>query len=229
MTVLDAAIDTAADLIKGYYEIEDLGNPDFLSQDDIYCVGRICTEGDGVRMTDTSIHFESSRRYGSGGRVQLRFDPDMTVRTADDPSYAIDEGGIGLFAGAIVGIRGRNAGAGYFAVSEVLMVSGFEIIDAMPETNIFHFQMPPTDPPETAVSELIRLQHGPKTLKGEPMSVVTACGPYTLDDDLDYAPLAALMEELGNIRPDVVILVSCLLRYRNNDNADAHTCSLARL
>lgn len=40
------------------------------------------------------------------------------------------------------------------------------------------------------------------------MSVVTACGPFTVDDNLSYAPFAALMEEMANLRPDLLILVS---------------------
>ena len=69
--------------------------------------------------------------------------------------------------------------------------------------------MPPTDQPETLLPELIDFQHGPAKLDGKPMSVITACGPYTLDSDLEYAPMTALVEELSSTRPDVVILVSC--------------------
>lgn len=39
------------------------------------------------------------------------------------------------------------------------------------------------------------------------MSVITAAGPYTLDKDLDYAPLAALVDTISVERPDLVILV----------------------
>lgn len=119
---MDSAIDDAAELIKAYYDIEDLGNPDLVSQEDMYCVGRICAEGDGVRMTDTSIFFQSSRLLGSGGRIQLRFDPEVVVRTSDDGSFCLGEGGAGFFPGMITGIKGRNAGGGYFAVTEILMV-----------------------------------------------------------------------------------------------------------
>lgn len=122
-TVLDTAIDEAADLVMQYYGIDDLGNPEHPSQDDIYCVGRICPEGDNVRLTETSLLFESSRRYGGGMRVPLRFDSDLVVRTSDDPSFSLGEGGIGLFPGMIIGIKGRNPGGGAFTVSEVLMVS----------------------------------------------------------------------------------------------------------
>ena len=121
--VLDASINEAAAQLKEYYDLEDFGNPAHPSQDDHYAVGRICSEADGVRLTDTSIHFESSRLYGAGERVALRFDPDMVVRSSDDPSYSTGEGGVGMFPGMLCGLKGRNAGGGYFTVSEVLLVS----------------------------------------------------------------------------------------------------------
>ena len=121
--VLDNTIDEAAEIIKEYYSIEDFGNPAHPSQDDHYCIGRICPEADGVRLTETSVQLETSRRYGGGAeRVGLRFDPEVIVRCSDDPAYSTGEGGIGLFPGMICGLKGRNAGGGYFTVSEVLQV-----------------------------------------------------------------------------------------------------------
>lgn len=64
------------------------------------------------------------------------------------------------------------------------------------------------DQPQTSVAELIDYQHGAAKLNGEPMSVVTAAGPFTVDDNLSYAPLAALMDEMVVLRPDLLILVS---------------------
>ena len=55
---------------------------------------------------------------GSGQRVLLKFEPDMKVRGG--PPGA---GGIGMFPGCLVGLRGINGGGKLFAVKEVLMVS----------------------------------------------------------------------------------------------------------
>lgn len=124
--MLDSTIDECAERIREYYAIEELGNPCFDSQEDMYCVGRICPENDGVKITETSVQFETSRRYGGGGdRCMLRFDPECIVRSTNDPSDSeeVKDGGAGLFPGLITGVKGRNAGAGYFTVSEILMVS----------------------------------------------------------------------------------------------------------
>lgn len=68
-------------------------------------------------------------------------------------------------------------------------------------------EQPPTlDVARTEASKILQFQHGPK-LGGQPVSLYTACGPFTLDSDLEYAPMDVLMEELKTARPDVVILV----------------------
>jgi DNA polymerase alpha subunit B len=54
---------------------------------------------------------------GSGVRVQLKFDDQVKLR-----GVAKGSGSVGLFPGAIVAVRGRNGGGGWFLVSEVLSV-----------------------------------------------------------------------------------------------------------
>ena len=54
---------------------------------------------------------------GSGVRVPLRFLPDVKVRGGPK-----GQASIGLFPGAIVALKGRNGGGGWFSVSEVMTV-----------------------------------------------------------------------------------------------------------
>ena len=44
-------------------------------------------------------------------------------------------------------------------------------------------------------------------LRGLPLQMVIACGPFTLDDNLENDPLKAFLEGLGSERIDVMILV----------------------
>lgn len=81
-------------------------------------IGRLCPESDNAKMTETSTWLESSRMLGSGSRVLLKFDADMKVRHAPPGS-----GGMGMFAGCLVGVKGRNGGGKLFAVNEIWMVS----------------------------------------------------------------------------------------------------------
>ncbi|BGP54723.1 hypothetical protein JCM8202_003228 [Rhodotorula sphaerocarpa] len=182
--VLDSLIDEAAQIFKDYYQIEEFGDPTVQSQEEILVVGRLCPETDAAKMTETSTWLESSRMLGSGHRVLLKFEPDMKIRGG--PPGA---GGIGFFPGCLVGLRGRNGGGKLFAVKEVLM-------------------LPPIDATYTAPSELLERQYGsgPKQLGGQPMSILVAAGPYTLDSDLEYEPLEALVGLAMQEKPDVLIL-----------------------
>lgn len=71
-------------------------------------------------------------------------------------------------------------------------------------------QMPPGDITYTEPSKLLSQQHGTdkKQLGGNPLSVIVAAGPYTVDSDLEYEPLGALLEMVEGERPDVLVLVS---------------------
>lgn len=64
----------------------------------------------------------------------------------------------------------------------------------------------PSELAVTQPSQLAQFQH--TQLQGQPLSIVIAAGPFTLDTDLDYEPLDALMEVVRNDRPDALILVS---------------------
>ena len=61
--------------------------------------------------------------HGSGVRVPLRFSPSVKLRRTVQGA-----GGIGLFPGAIVALKGRNGGGGLFVVNEVLGVNMITII-----------------------------------------------------------------------------------------------------
>jgi DNA polymerase alpha subunit B len=54
---------------------------------------------------------------GSGVRVPLKFMPDVKVRGGPK-----GQANVGLFPGAIVALKGRNGGGGWFSVAEVLTV-----------------------------------------------------------------------------------------------------------
>jgi hypothetical protein len=57
---------------------------------------------------------------GSGVRVPLRFAPNFKVRGGPKGQASVS-----LFPGAIVALKGRNGGGGWFSVNEVLSVRIF--------------------------------------------------------------------------------------------------------
>ncbi|KAI0345724.1 DNA polymerase alpha, subunit B [Trametopsis cervina] len=117
---LDDRIDQFADIVQRHYAISDLGDPAVPTQEEVTVVGRITFDSDSspieaVKLNEATLTLESSRAMGSGARIPLRFDPEVKVRAARK-----GRGGMGLFPGAIVALRGRNGGGGWFLVSEVL-------------------------------------------------------------------------------------------------------------
>lgn len=93
-------------------------------QDDVVVVGRICAEADNSvqsspsKLTEGSVYLESSRYMGSGDhRVLLRFSPQLVLRGIPERS-----GGLGIFPGAIVALKGRNGGGNCFVVVEIYSV-----------------------------------------------------------------------------------------------------------
>jgi DNA polymerase alpha subunit B len=94
-----------------------------------------------------------------------------------------------FFAGQIVALKGVNASGSYFAATEAL-------------------ELPLLPTAATTAEELRELaaQNGDRQL-----NVLTAAGPYTMADNLDFAPLDALVSQINDTKPDAVILVGPFL------------------
>lgn len=193
---LDEQIDDFGEVIKDVYSLTDLGDPTLPSEEDIYCVGRILAPPTDTQKANTAaLYLQSSRMLGGGKVISLRFAQQGTLKVRGG---APGVRGFGVFPGCLVCCKGKNGGGGVFVVDEVLMVS-LPIL----RTNS---QPPPSPLAQTPVTELIEYQKGEK-LAGRPMSVYVSAGPYTLDSDLRYEPLDALMDVVCNERPDVAIMV----------------------
>ena len=88
-------------------------------QEDVVVVGRIVANAEIAatsspsKLNEASIVLESSRMMGSGVRVPLRLNNPLKIHGS---------GRVGFFPGAVVALRGRNGGGGWFSVSEVLSV-----------------------------------------------------------------------------------------------------------
>ncbi|OSX59797.1 hypothetical protein POSPLADRAFT_1149016 [Postia placenta MAD-698-R-SB12] len=175
--VLDNRIDEFGEWVKEHYNIEELGDPSANTEEEVVVVGRVThdseTSSGSVKLNEASVTLESSRQMGSGGRVPLRFDPSVKVRQG-----VKGVGGIGLFPGAIVALRGKNGGGGWFLVTEVL-------------------SLPPMESSPN---------NGMKMEDSEPFSMHVACGPFTPDADLKFKPWHRLVSKIKADRPAVVLL-----------------------
>ena len=89
-------------------------------------MGRICTNSDleaSSKLTEGDIFLEASRSTGSGARVPMKFSSDLKLS-----HFVQGCGGVGLFPGAIVALKGRNGSGDSFVVEEIRSVWAFETI-----------------------------------------------------------------------------------------------------
>ncbi|KAN0125481.1 DNA polymerase alpha/epsilon subunit B domain containing protein [Lactarius tabidus] len=187
--VLDERIDAFADLVSQHYGLSDLGDPSASSDEAVVVVGRITVDAEASsgsgKINETSLCIESSRMMGSGVRVPLRFAPNFKVRGGPK-----GQANVSLFPGAIVALKGKNGGGGWFSVNEVLSLPRL-----LPSTS--NSQVPKQEPRETS------------------FSMAVACGPFTQDSDLQYKQWSLLFKNLLSLRPGVVLLIGPFVDSNN--------------
>ena len=71
-----------------------------------------------------------------------------------------------------------------------------------------HHQPPALDPAFSNAQSLMQYNHNDTNfLSSEPLTVVVASGPYTLDDSPHYEVLADLFKAWMDVKPDLIIMV----------------------
>jgi len=89
-------------------------------QEEVVIVGRITHDAEVAmsKLAEGAITIESSRALSLGSRVRLVLDPTIKIKGS-----VKGIGGVGIYPGAIVALKGKNGGGGYFLATEVLGVS----------------------------------------------------------------------------------------------------------
>lgn len=62
------------------------------------------------------------------------------------------------------------------------------------------------EPMKSSAKELLKYHHGDSYQGGAPLKIITACGPYTSNDNLEFEPFHDLLHVVQVEKPDVVIL-----------------------
>ncbi|KAI4699999.1 hypothetical protein J4E81_004033 [Alternaria sp. BMP 2799] len=183
--VLDDRIDEFRDLLRDTTGLDEsaFGNPNYPSPSEIIAVGRIASDTSEGKLNTSSLVLEGSRRHGSGRRVPLNVEGLS--------SYD-------FFPGQIVALRGTNASGDSFVVSEVLSLPLLNPPATRPEEldaiNARYLDTPDSDP------ENVR-----------PLTIMIASGPYTTDQNLDFAPLHTFLDNAAEAYADSIILVGPFL------------------
>lgn len=183
--VLDDKIDEFRELIREHMNLDEnaFGNPNMQSPSEIVAVGRIANDTNEGKLNNASLVLEGSRRYGSGRRVHLNVDGLINYN---------------FFPGQIVALRGTNASGDVFVVSELISLPLLNQPATKPDEldaiNTRYLDTPESDP------ENVR-----------PLTIMIAAGPYTTDQNLDFAPLHTFLDNAADAYADSIILVGPFL------------------
>jgi DNA polymerase alpha subunit B len=178
--VLDDRIDEFRQLIQDHHKLDDsaFGNPSHQSPSEVIAVGRIASDTSEGKLNTSSLVLEGSRRWGSGRRIPLKLD-NLTAYN--------------FFPGQIVALRGTNANGDFFTVNEIVSLPLLNQPASKPEELDVHstrlLDTPESDPSNT-----------------RPLTVLIASGPYTTDQNLDFAPLHTLLENAVSSYADGLVL-----------------------
>jgi DNA polymerase alpha subunit B len=179
--VLDDRIDQFIELVKQYHKLDDsaFGNAAAQSTSEIVAVGRIASDTAEGRLNAASAVLETSRRTGAGLRVPLNFDAVAAYE---------------LFPGKIIALRGTNASGDYFSVTEILpMPLLIEAASKPSELDISNARLATEN--EDAIEDVTR-----------PLNILVGSGPYTTDNDLDFAALQQFLSVAQDSKADALLL-----------------------
>lgn len=129
------------------------------------------------RINATSVMLEGSRDTSGGQRVEL----DLSHLRSSKTAYS-------LFPGQIVAVEGMNS-------------SGRKMVAHRICEGAAH------DPMKSSVKDLLRYHHDDEFQGGSPLAIMTACGPFTTSDNMEYEPMMDLVNVILADKPDVVILM----------------------
>ncbi|KAJ3788328.1 DNA polymerase alpha/epsilon subunit B-domain-containing protein [Lentinula aff. detonsa] len=179
--VLDTRIEEMAELVQQHYGIQEFNDAVNMTDEEVFVVGRIVHDLDSdAKLTESTLTLETSRRLSdhSGKRIPVRFHPALRIRGG-----AQGAGGLGLFPGAIVALKGRNGGTGSFSATEILVVCARRLAP---------FSFSPSMKPSP---------------DDDSFSMYLASGPYTPDTDLSFKPWDSFSQMIRRTKPAVVVLL----------------------
>lgn len=183
--VLDDKIDEFRELLREHMDLDEnaFGNPNLQSPSEIIAVGRIANDTNEGKLNNASLVLEGSRRHGSGRRVHLNVDGLISYN---------------FFPGQIVALKGTNASGDVFVVSELLSLPLLNQPATKPDEldaiNTRYLDTPESDPDNV-----------------RPLTIMIAAGPYTTDQNLDFAPLHTFLDNAADAYADSIILVGPFL------------------
>ena len=77
------------------------------------------------------------------------------------------------------------------------------------------------EPTKSSVEQLLQFHHDVQD--GQPLKIMTMCGPYTTSDNLEYEPFLDMLEVIRVEKPDVVIMAGPFVDIKHSMVASGET------
>eukprot|EP00536_Pseudo-nitzschia_multiseries_P004184 jgi/Psemu1/318366/estExt_fgenesh1_pm.C_680015 len=173
-------------------------------QDPSTCIGRICNEAHTGRLNATSVVLEGSSSSCGGARVNV----DLSKIKSQSPPQNLQQQqqqqqqqGYSLFPGQIVAIEGMN-GTGRKITASGLREGAHLLPATSSASSIRNFYCGEDGDGNGTATQTA------------PLKVVSACGPFTTSNSMEYAPFIDLMGVVIDEQPDVVMLMGPFVDVR---------------
>ncbi|KAL3906563.1 MAG: hypothetical protein SGILL_009220, partial [Bacillariaceae sp.] len=156
-------------------------------QEKMTCIGRVCNEAHQGKLNASSVVLEGSSASCGGARINV----DLShMKTTNKMPYS-------LFPGQIVAVEGMN-GTGR-------KITAHRVLEGAPPTR-----------KTTSVRELRQFHYDADKQDGKPIKIITASGPFTTSQSMDYEPFIDLMHVVLDEQPDVVVLTGPFVDMRQS-------------
>jgi hypothetical protein len=177
-------------------------------QDKVMVVGRICNEAHEGKLNATSVVLEGSSSTCGGARINV----DLTQLHQQQQQQQYD--GYSVFPGQIVAMEGINPTGRKFIPHR--LVEGMVPVPFKSTVkelqNYYYNNSSSTNPHANDANS----NNNTPLLPQPPLKVVTACGPFTTSNSMDYQPFIDLMHVILDNPPDIVILMGPFVDMRQS-------------
>ncbi|RLN91290.1 hypothetical protein BBJ28_00025384, partial [Nothophytophthora sp. Chile5] len=207
---LDEQLVEYEELVKETFKLEELkpvGDP---SPAQVTVVGRIVCEAAEGKLNSSVAQIEGSRKTCGGQRVLL----DLS----GVPNFQIFPGKIVALEGVYPDTRSPMVVKRFLEVLVHFVLPSIERLHRVVTTDVAFclvctFQPIPAPIATSSPTRIKEIQ----AKSGKPVRVLTACGPFTTTNNVDYLPLNDLLHIVVDQKPDVLILIVVVPSLR-----DAH-------
>jgi len=182
-------------------------------------IGRVCNSAHEGKMNKTTILLEGSKNGSNGARIELdvnHFHRNDDAATQQQQQQQ-NQSSYSLFPGQIVGVSGVNNSGRKMYVQELkegVQETQFAKIKKSELKHLYDTANTGTDTITDTSTDDDDRTDASSSKNNHGMKVYAVAGPYTTNQDLNYAPLTDLILLVLEEKPDVVIMMGPFVDMR---------------